>query len=240
MVNGIIHLYQLDEKGTTALIISSAGRLLLVLCFYLAFKKETFFDLKKVLRNSIGVLIGVGLLLFLSLRFSLPYIGIRYSWEHLTAYYTKCFSVGLMEEVLCRWILFGLVVVAYPKRSVLGQIVTTSALFALLHIGNLITGQLDIFSVLNQMIFAFLLGLLFQGLLIRIKNIILVAVLHGLVNFHGMYNSVFKLKDTSIAEENPITDIIQTQIFFGIVCLVLLLILRFTMKKEDTKGLYAL
>ena len=240
MVNGIIHLYLLDETGTTAMIISGADRLLLVLGFYLAFKKETFFDLKKVLRNNIGVLIIVGLLLFLSLRFSLPYIGIRYSWENLAAYYTKCFSVGFMEEVLCRWILFGLVVVAYPKRSVLGQIVTTSALFALLHIGNLITGYLDIFSVLNQMIFAFLLGLFFQGLLIRFKNIILVAVLHGLVNFHGMYNSVFKLEDNSIVEGNPVTDMVQTQILFGIICIILIFIIRFTMKKEDANLLYAL
>lgn len=240
MVNGIIHLYQFPDSGTMAMLISGLGKLLLLLGFCLAFKKETFFDVKKVLRNNVGVLLVVGLLLFLSLRFSIPYIGIRYSWENLTAYYTKCFSVGLMEEVLCRWIIFGLVVVAYPKRSVFWQIVTASAIFALLHIGNLITGYLDIFSVLNQMIFAFLLGLLFQGLLIRFKNIVLVALLHGLVNFHGMYNSVFKLEDNSMLEGNSVTDMVQTQIFFGIICLVLLLILRFTMKKEDIKGLYAL
>lgn len=240
MVNGIIHLYQLDDTGTTALIISGAGKLLILLGFYFAFKKETFFNVKKVLRNNVGVLIVVALLLFLSLRFSLPYIGIRYSWENLTAYYAKCFSVGLMEEVLCRWIIFGLVVVAYPKRSVFGQIVITSAIFALLHMGNLITGYLDIFSVLNQMIFAFLLGLFFQGLLIRFKNIVLVSVLHGLVNFHGMYNTRFKLEDKAMLEGDPITDMIQTQIFFGIICLVLLLILRFTMRKEDIKCLYAL
>ncbi len=222
------------------MIISGAGRLLLLLGFYLAFKKETFFNLKKVLRNNVGVLIVVGILLFLSLRFSLPYIGIRYSWGNLTAYYTKCFSVGLMEEVLCRWILFGLVVVAYPKRRTFGHIIITSAIFALLHIGNLITGYLDIFSVLNQMMFAFLLGLFFQGLFIRFKNIVLIAVLHGLVNFHGMYNSVFKLEDTSMTEGNPITDMIQTQILFGIICFVLLFILRFTMKNEDVKRLYLL
>jgi membrane protease YdiL (CAAX protease family) len=240
MVNGIIHLYHLDDTGTTALIISGAGKLLILLGFYLAFKKETFFDVKKVLRNNVGVLIVLGLLLFLSLRFSLPYIGIRYSWENLTAYYTKCFSVGLMEEVLCRWIIFGLVVVAYPKRSAFGQIIIASALFALLHIGNLITGYLDIFSVLNQMIFAFLLGLLFQGLLIRFRNIILVAVLHGLVNFHGMYNARFKPEAKVMLEGDSITDMIQTQVLFGIICLVLLLILRFTMKKEDVNRLYAL
>lgn len=240
MVNGIIHLYQLDDTGTTALIISGAGKLLILLGFYLAFKKEAFFDVKKVLRNNVGVLVVVGLLLFLSLRFSLPYVGIRYSWGNLTAYYTKCFSVGLMEEVLCRWIIFGLVVVAYPKRSVFWQIVITSAIFALLHLGNFITGYLDLFSVLNQIIYAFLLGLLFQGLFIRFRNIILVAVFHGLVNFHGMYNSIFKLEDNSIVEGNPVTDMVQTQIFFGIICLILLLILRFTMKKEDVKRLYIL
>lgn len=240
MVNGIINLYQLDDTGTSALIISGASKLLILLGFYLAFKKEPFFDVKKVLRNNVGVLIVVGILLFLSLRFSLHYIGIRYSWGNLTAYYTKCFSVGLMEEVLCRWIIFGLVVVAYPKRSVFGQIITASAIFALFHIGNLITGYLDIFSVLNQMMFAFLLGLFFQGLLIRFKNILLVAALHGLINFHGMYNSIFKLEDTSMLEGNPITDMVQTQLLFGVICLILLIILRFTMKKEDIKDLYAL
>lgn len=240
MVNGIIHLYQLDDTGTIALIISGAGRLLILLGFYFVFKKETFFDIKKALKNNVGVLIVIGILLFLSLRFSFPYIGTRYSWGNLTAYYTKCFSVGLMEEVLCRWIIFGLVVMAYPKSNVFGQIVITSAIFALLHMSNLITGYLDIFSVLNQMIFAFLLGLFFQGLLIRFKNIILVAVLHGLINFHGMYNARFKLEDKVILKGNPMTDMLQTQLFFGILCLVLLLILRFTMKKEDVNRLYAL
>lgn len=240
MVYGIIHLYRLDDTATLAMIISGAGRLLLLLVFYLSFKKETLFDVKKVSRNQLGVLLVVGILLFLSLRFSIPYIGIRYSWENLTAFYAKCFSVGLMEEVLCRWILFGLVVAAYPKRSAFGQIVLTSAIFALLHLGNLITGYLDIFSVLNQMVFAFLLGLFFQGLLIRFKNIVLVTVLHGLINFHGMYNSVFKLEDHSMIEENSLSDMVQTQLFFGIGCIVLLLILRLTMRKGDIRGLYVL
>jgi membrane protease YdiL (CAAX protease family) len=239
VVNGIIHLYQLDETGTAAMIVSGAGRFLLLLVFYFAFRKEILFDVKKVLRNNVWVLLVAGILLFLSLRFSIPYIGIRYSWENLTAFYTKCFSVGLMEEVLCRWILFGLIVAAYPKRSAFGQIVLTSAIFALLHIGNLITGYLDLFSVLNQMVFAFLLGLFFQGLLIRFKNIIVTVLLHGLVNFHGMYNSVFNLDNSTMTAGNSLSDLVQTQLFFGITCVILLLILRLTMRKGDIRGLYA-
>jgi membrane protease YdiL (CAAX protease family) len=238
MVSGIVHIYQLDDTGPPALLISGVGRLLLLFGFYLAFKKESFFDLKKILKNNMGVSIVVGLLLFLSLQFSLPYTGIRYSGVNLTAFYIKCFSVGFSEEVLCRWIIFGLVIVAYPQRKVFGQIIIASALFALLHIGNLITGDLDIFSTLNQMLFAFLMGLFLQGLFIRFKNIILIGVLHGLINFHGMYNSIFKL-ETQLLEEDPLMDVIQTQIVFGIMCIVFLFILHLTMKKDDVNRLYA-
>ncbi len=239
MVSGIVQIYKLNDNGTAALLISGLGRLLLLFGFYLALKKEAFFDLKKVLKNNVGVAIVVGILLFLSLRFALPYIGVRYGWENLTAYYFKCFSVGFSEEVLCRWIIFGLVVAAYPRRKAFGQIIIVSAIFALLHIGNLITGDLDIFSVLNQMLFAFLMGLFLEGLFIRFKNIILIGVLHGLINFHGMYSSIFKLEPLPLKEDSMM-DVIQTQMVFGIICIILLLILRLTMKKEDINRLYAL
>lgn len=240
VVRMVIDHYRLSDNDTATFIIHIAGKFLLLIGLYLAFRKETFFDLRKALNNNVGVLILVGVLLFLSLRFSLPYVGTRYSWVNLTAYYTQCLSTGFMEEVLCRWLIFGLVVVVYPQRKALGQIVTASAFFALLHIGNFITGDHDVFSVLNQMLFAFLMGLFLQGLFIRYRNIILVTVLHGLANFHGMYNAKFKPEDKFMTEGDSMTDLFQTQIFFGIVCLVVLLVLRLTMKKEDVKRLYAL
>lgn len=239
IVRMVIDHYQFRDNDTATFIVYAVGKLLLLTGFYFSFRKEDFFDLRKALKNNVGVLVAAGILLFLSLRFSLPYVGTRYSGGNLTAYYIQCLSTGFMEEFLCRWIIFGLVVAAYPQRRALGQIVMTSGFFALLHIGNLITGRLDIFSVLNQTLFAFLMGLFLQGLFIRYRNIILVTVLHGLANFHGMYNARFKPEDQFMSEGDPMTDVLQTQVFFGIVCFVVLLILRLTMKKEDIKRLYA-
>ncbi|MNK24840.1 CAAX amino terminal protease self- immunity [compost metagenome] len=239
IAGGIIHHYQLQDADTAAFIVSATCKLLLLSGFYLAFRKEAFFDEKKVFNNNVGVFIVVGILLFLSLRFSLPYVGTLYSWENLAAYYAHCFSVGFSEEVLCRWIIFGLVVAASPQRSAFAQIVIASVIFAFLHIGNLITGSMDILSVLNQIMYAFLMGLFFQGLFVRYRNIILVAVLHALANFHGMYNATFKPDDSSMAEAYSMADVFQTQLIFGIAGIFMLLVLRLTMKTKDVKRLYA-
>jgi membrane protease YdiL (CAAX protease family) len=239
IVGGVKHYYQLSDSDTGTFILSAISRLLFSFVFYhFVFKKVTFFDATKVFGNKVGVLIAVGVLLFLSLHFSLSYIGTRYTWEKLTAYYTECFSVGVTEEVLFRWFIFGLIVATYPQKGILGQMVIASAIFALFHIGNLI--GMDIFSVLNQMTFAFGAGLFFQGLFVRYRNIILVSALHGLVDFHGAYYPTFGLKNSAAEESsNLVMDVLQTQILFGIVAFVLLVILRLTMKNEDPKRLYA-
>jgi membrane protease YdiL (CAAX protease family) len=229
--------YQLSDTST--FILSAISKLVLLFILYrFALKKVTFFDVNKVLKNNTGVWIAVGILLFLSLRFSLPYIGIRYTWEHLMVYYVKYFCVGVTEEVVFRWLIFGLLVAAYPQRGILKQMVIASAIFASFHIGNLI--HMDIFSVLNQMALAFGAGLFFQGLLVRYRNIALISVLHGLVDFHGAYHSTFGLENSAVEESsNLVMDMLQTQLIFWISVLVLLLILRWTMKNEDPKRLYA-
>ena len=109
----------------------------------------------------------------------------------------------------------------------------SSALFGIMHYINYIkTPKFDV--VTSLVIFAFCIGCFFCGLLLRTKNIFLVAIIHGLVNF-SFGSEVLKSID-------PITKA-QTQptfisLFFTLFIWSILFIAGYKMMqlaKKDTK-----
>jgi membrane protease YdiL (CAAX protease family) len=124
------------------------------------------------------------------------------------SYIFKSFATGFFEEILCRVFLFYSLVnsnLFTIENRVFKSYITSSLIFAFCHITNLF--HYDIFSVINQILLAFGLGLIFQILFTKYKNLLFIASLHTLINYFGMRSStLFQVK--SIAEDVELTNVL--------------------------------
>ena len=87
---------------------------------------------------------------------------------------------GVTEEIVFRGLIQGYLTKNYPLKTNNQICIITSFLFALIHFNNIQYNELS--DVINQMIYAFYMGLLFSALMIRIGNTLLVGIAHGLLN----------------------------------------------------------
>lgn len=87
---------------------------------------------------------------------------------------------AMTEEVVFRGLILGRLMKIKPSRP--GRNVLISALiFGLLHFANL-PGN-DFYDIMGQAIYAFYMGLLFGILLVKTRNVWLLGLVHGLLNF---------------------------------------------------------
>lgn len=132
----------------------------------------------------------------------------------LARYYlflAECISVGILEELLFRYIAFDYFFSKSKKYKQSAALV--SMLFALFHISNIFSGS-SIFSVINQIEVAFLFGLFLQFVFFKTNNLILVSTIHALINFIGSNTSV---GNNSIIEHITFHDFIFNQILIVII-----------------------
>lgn len=107
-------------------------------------------------------------------------------------------SVGIFEELFFRVLIFGLLFKYFGEKNKFKAVLFCSLIFALFHLVNLFDSQFVKISIINQVLYAFAVGLIFQSLLIKLNNIILISVIHGLLNYRSMFGSEFvKLNDIS-------------------------------------------
>lgn len=95
----------------------------------------------------------------------------------LLAIYARAF----VEEIVFRGFIQGYLTNQYPEKSHHQICLVTSIFFALIHFNNVQYNELS--GVINQVIYAFYMGLLFSAILIRTKNIWLLGTVHGTLNF---------------------------------------------------------
>lgn len=95
----------------------------------------------------------------------------------LLAIYARAF----VEEIVFRGFIQGYLTKQYPEKSPHQICLVTAIFFALIHFNNVQYNELS--GVINQVIYAFYMGLLFSALLIKTKNIWLLGVVHGTLNF---------------------------------------------------------
>ena len=110
------------------------------------------------------------------------------------AFLFGCILVGFFEEFLFRVYVFcefwgRKSTNSLGLKSLLKTVFLTSVLFGIAHATNLFRTGYSAEGVINQVLLAITLGVLFQALFIRFNNVVLIAVLHGLVNYLGSYRS---------------------------------------------------
>jgi len=138
-------------------------------------------------------------------------------------FFLSCLSVGIFEELFFRKYLYERVVDYYGNTNVFFNMVVTSCCFGLAHSTNFFNSEIIKVTVITQIVLAFGLGMLFQSVLLRFKNIVLVIALHTLINYLGTYK--FKLLLIPKTEDvYHIKDFLLSLTFAVIIVLVFVMI----------------
>lgn len=104
-------------------------------------------------------------------------------------FFLSCVCVAIFEEFLFRVYVFDRLLKEYTSKKMIRVLFITSTLFALAHAGNALRPGVIVYGVLVQIVFAFGMGILFQALLFRFKNVLLIITLHAIINYLGAYKS---------------------------------------------------
>jgi membrane protease YdiL (CAAX protease family) len=146
----------------------------------------------------------------------------------------KCFVTGYFEEIVFRVFLFNSIMQSHAflqKKNVFRSYILTSVLFGLVHFVNV--SSFDFFSVLNQILLAFGLGMIFQLLLAKYNNILFIATIHSLINYFGTRSSVlFHFKETEI-ETFSYYEVFMNLSVFAVLDLLIILYVFFFIKGLD-------
>lgn len=123
---------------------------------------------------------------------NLPFIAIIRGAATVTAssgriffFAASCIAVAAYEELAFRGVLFlSICKVRRSKRGIFFSVVTSSALFGLFHLLNIIDGA-GVGAVLMQIGYSFLIGGMCATVLIASKSILPCIILHAIFNFCG-------------------------------------------------------
>ena len=85
-----------------------------------------------------------------------------------------------MEETLFRGVILGHLQKHYPGHSAHFYCFVSATFFSLVHLANLQTAPA--LSVIPQLVYAFIMGLLFAALMLRTRNVWLLGITHGILN----------------------------------------------------------
>lgn len=140
------------------------------------------------------------------------------------------FVLAYSEEILCRGYIFNILNL---KFTVLKSVLISSALFALLHLVNFRI-HIDVFSLVNQIIFAMGLGMLFGSIYALTKNLLMVAVLHFLINIPGEFSELDFSKVNEIKVDTLAENLMST-LFFIITAIPLYMLSLYYVKNVREK-----
>lgn len=219
-----LFLFSLDLSENSENLYKAISRYGMVLLTILAIRKTKVWP---YLKNSLlWTVVAVALVILGFYRMQevlAPYELANQTYTNVV-YLVRCLGTGFFEELLFRVLLFsGLFYGVFKhkpiKKRYFWSMVWASIGFGLAHLTNLINPENEVIGIVSQVIFAFFIGLLFQGLLIRFRSVILVGALHGLVNYFGAYKS--RLGIPVQYEETALTDALISLGTLTLVCAII-------------------
>ncbi len=102
-------------------------------------------------------------------------------------YILYVFGISLMEELVFRGVLLVLIkdIFKYHRHAPIMIVAVSALIFSLFHLTNLFRGG-GIGDVLLQCLYTFLIGAMLSTLMLKLNNIWLCVLIHGIFNFGGM------------------------------------------------------
>lgn len=165
----------------------------------------------------------------------------RVGFNKLSLYSIDIFIAALLEEIVFRGLILGLIIqqFIYRQNGILISVFISGLLFGAVHIINYWTlDDVSLRNILNQVYAAIGLGILFSAIYLKNQNLLLLILIHFGINFISMSDNLFPEPykvDIESAEVNMVNLVIEELIriiFFGIPILVGYFIIRKTTKDE--------
>jgi uncharacterized protein len=128
-------------------------------------------------------------------------------------FFIECLSVGFFEEIVFRGILLVILLKKFKEHQhgILISIILSSIVFGFSHIFNMFYG-LSVFDTTLQIMYSFLVGMLWAVMFLKTGNLWLTMLLHATFNFFGQV--MFYLGDVN--QRYDIYTVILT-ILFGLI-----------------------
>jgi membrane protease YdiL (CAAX protease family) len=145
----------------------------------------------------------------------------------------SCFGVGLFEELFFRIFMFSFIlkILEKDKKRLLKSIIFTSLFFGFAHFSNFFNPEYSKLSVINQSLFAFSIGILFQSLYVRFNSFIFIVTLHALTNYFGSYRTkLFEINNNM--NTNYENDFFSTLLSIAMFSIIVILISYFLVRKK--------
>jgi len=122
------------------------------------------------------------------------------------------FILALAEEIFFRGYLYNLL---KRKYSIYKSVIVSSILFAFIHIVNIFRYG-DLWSIMNQMLFAMALGMLLCSVYALTKNILLVGLMHFIINIPASISNLNStvINVTGIINETDLVENVMSTLFF--------------------------
>lgn len=143
---------------------------------------------------------------------------------------------GLMEEVTFRGAIIGYLRSRKVLKSPNGICIFSAFLFGIIHLTNLRDSELV--GVLQQVIFAFFIGLLFGMLLFKVNSIWLLGIVHGILNIFSMRCEEVEavaqdMVNKTVESDQSLIVALLTPLVLCLPILVVYMLLVRTIKPED-------
>jgi len=89
-------------------------------------------------------------------------------------------------------------------------------------------------SILNQVVFAFGIGVLLQSLLLRFKSLFLIITLHSLLNYFGSYKRILHHQEQAIQNDYSFTSFLPS-LFFTLILNSILIFVAYQLISSQLK-----
>lgn len=147
----------------------------------------------------------------------------------------SCFMTGIFEEIIFRGLILRLFqrFFSLKKRRIFAPVVCSSAVFALVHLLNLIERPDFILGTFTQVIYTFCLGMLLGTSYFIRGSLYKVIFLHSIFNFMGQINVVFQKNMNVVARGDISMQDMLIQLVIMLPCAVIAVKMLKGIKKED-------
>lgn len=214
---------------------------IMIFTIFQIWKNKEIFNFEFLFKNNLVSAMLIFIIVYFSLYNKISLINdksFNISYLLFISFFIQCIITGIFEEIFCRVLIYGYVSKHFEKTkySMLKSILFTSTIFSLMHLTGLFNKDLDLISVINQVLFAFIMGIFLNSVFIISKNLLLVIIMHGMFNFNGMFKSKVLQRNITINDVNQsnMDDFIQsffTFALFGILIALPILIVALKNKK---------
>jgi len=162
----------------------------------------------------------------------------EFIFNHQFAVVLLLFSAGLLgalaEELVFRvFISTNLYRAGFSPRRV---IVVSSIFFSVIHTLNIFKFEYDLFSILNQLVFAFFVGLLLGSLYFITRSLLFVWIFHFLINIPGLLARLSPSENFGNEKELSLADNIVSSVIFLLLMSPLFIVSMYYLRKIGNNG----